>query len=264
VDAVETVHRRAWARDAFAVGERALAEETAVAFVYDGSSYAVMMATPKDLDDFAVGLTLTEGIVASLAEIESLEVLEEPVGIELRMRLQDARAKALTERRRYLTGPVGCGLCGIDSLAEAMRPTRAVGTGVQVTPEVILAAVDQVGDRQAINRQTRAVHAAGFADRNGQVVMVREDVGRHNALDKLIGGLARAGTDPVDGFLIVTSRLSVELVQKASVMGVALLVAVSAPTALAVRAAEGAGMTLVAVARRDGFEVFTRSDRVKG
>jgi FdhD protein len=264
VDAVATVRRRAWANDAFADGDRALAEETAVAFVYDGSSYAVMMATPKDLEDFAIGLTVTEGIVASPAEIESLEVLEEPVGIELRMRLADARAKALTQRRRYLTGPVGCGLCGIDSLAEAMRPARPVGTGISVAPEAILAAVDELGDRQAINRQTRAVHAAGFADRTGQIVLVREDVGRHNALDKLIGGLARARVDAADGFLIVTSRLSVELVQKAAMIGAALLVAVSAPTALAVRAAEGAGMTLVAVARRDGFEIFTRPDRVKG
>ena len=264
MDAVETVRRRAWAHEAFADGDRALAEETAVAFVYDGSSYAVMMATPRDLEDFAIGLTLTEGIVGSPAEIESLEVLEEPIGIELRMRLQDARAKALTERRRYLTGPVGCGLCGIDSLAEAMRPIKPVGTGIRVTPDAILAAVDQVGDRQAINRQTRAVHAAGFADRTGLVALVREDVGRHNALDKLIGALARAAVDPTDGFLVVTSRLSVELVQKAAMVGVTILVAVSAPTALAVRAAEGAGMTLVAVARRDGFEVFTRPDRVKG
>jgi FdhD protein len=264
VDAVETVHRTAFAGDAFADGERAIAEEAAVAFVYDGSSYAVMMATPRDLEDFAVGLTLTEGIVAAPAEIQSLEVLEEAIGVELRMRLADPRAKALTERRRYLTGPVGCGLCGIDSLAEAMRPVKPVGTGIVVTPKNILAALDQMGDAQAINRQTRAVHAAAFADPVGSVVAVREDIGRHNALDKLVGALARQGRTAEDGFILVTSRLSVELVQKASMAGATLLVAVSAPTALAVRAANTAGMTLVAVARRDGFEVFTHPQRIKG
>jgi FdhD protein len=263
VDAIRTVHRKAWKGDAFAEGERTIAEEAAVAFVYDGTSYAVMMATPKDLEDFAVGLTLTEGIVASPDEIESLEVLEEEIGIELRMRLAVERARALTERRRFLTGPVGCGLCGIDSLAEAMRPVKPVGTGIATTPDVILAALDQMGDGQALNRATRAVHAAAFADRKGTVVAVREDVGRHNALDKLVGALARAGTRARDGFLLVTSRLSVELVQKASMTGATILVAVSAPTALALRAAETAGITLVAVARRDGFEVFTHPERIR-
>jgi FdhD protein len=263
VDAVETVHRKAWAGNAFADGERAIAEETAVAFVYDGSSYAVMMATPDDLEDFAVGLTLSEGIVSDRSQIESLEIIDVEIGVELRMRLTGDRANALAERRRYLTGPVGCGLCGIDSLAEAMRPVRTVGAGAVTRPETILAALDTMGDAQAINRQTRAVHAAAFAEAAGNVVAVREDVGRHNALDKLIGALARGGIDASAGFILVTSRLSVELVQKAAMAGTPLLVAVSAPTALAVRAADKAGMTLVAVARRDGFEVFTHAHRIR-
>lgn len=263
MDAVETVRRKAWAANAFSDGARAIAEETAVAFVYQGSSYAVMMATPRDLEDFAVGLTLTEGIVGGLAEIESIEILEEKIGVELRIGIADPRAKVLAERRRYLTGPVGCGLCGIDSLSEAMRPVKAVGAGIVTCPQFILAALDQMGDAQVLNRQTRAVHAAAFARASGEVLAVREDIGRHNALDKLIGALARGGIDPADGFLLVTSRLSVELVQKAAAIGAPMLVAVSAPTALAVHSAEGAGITLVAVARRDGFEVFTRPERIK-
>jgi FdhD protein len=263
VDAVQTVRRKAWAAQAFAEGERAIAEETAVAFVYDGSSYAVMMATPRDLEDFAVGLTLTEGIVASKDEIEALEIVEEPIGIELRMRLTVPRGRALAERKRYLAGPVGCGLCGIDSIAEAIRPVKAVAGSLVTTPEIVLGALDAMGDAQAINRKTRAVHAAAFATRFGEVVAVREDVGRHNALDKLAGALARKGTDAGDGFLLVTSRLSVELVQKAAAIGTPMLVAVSAPTALAVRTAETAGMTLVAIARRDGFEVFTHPQRIR-
>jgi FdhD protein len=263
LDAVDTVRRKAWNGQAFREGERPIPEETAVAFVYDGSTYAVMMATPRDLEDFAVGLTLTEGIVSDKSEIESLEVIELEPGIELRMRLTGPRSKALAERRRFLTGPVGCGLCGIDSLAEAMRPVKPVGTGIVTTPDLILAALDQMGDSQAINRQTRAVHAAAFATAMGEVVAVREDVGRHNALDKLIGALARDDRDATEGIVLVTSRLSVELVQKASTAGATVLVAVSAPTALALRAAETAGMTVIAVARRDGFEVFCHPQRIR-
>jgi len=223
----------------------------------------VMMATPRDLEDFALGLTLTEGIVASKEEIEALEIVEEPIGIELRMRLAVPRGRALAERKRYLAGPVGCGLCGIDSLAEAVRPVKPVTAPLVTTPEVVLAALDTMGDAQTINRKTRAVHAAAFATRLGEVIAVREDVGRHNALDKLAGGLARQGIDARDGFLLVTSRLSVELVQKAATIGTPMLVAVSAPTALAVRTADAAGMTLVAIARRDGFEVFTHPQRIR-
>jgi FdhD protein len=204
VDAFQTVRRKAWAAEAFSEGERVIAEETAVAFVYDGSSYAVMMATPRDLEDFAVGLTLTEGIVADKDEIESIEVREEPIGIELRMRLTVPRGKALSERKRYLAGPVGCGLCGIDSLAEAVRPVKAVASGIVTTPQIVFGALDTMGDAQAINRQTRAVHAAAFATRVGEVVAVREDVGRHNALDKLAGALARQGTNARDGFEVFT------------------------------------------------------------
>jgi FdhD protein len=241
---------------------RAVPEETAVAFTYDGSSYAVMMATPSDLEDFAVGLSLTEGIVGHRGEIEELEIVEEEIGIELRMRLARPRSAALVARRRALTGPVGCGLCGIESLAEAIRPVPVVAGRQRVESRAIFSALEAVKSAQALNQQIHAVHAAGFWSEANGLVALREDVGRHNALDKLVGALARLNVPARDGLVVVTSRLSVELVQKAAVMGAPMLVAVSAPTALAVRTAHMAAMTIIAVARHDGFEVFTYPERL--
>lgn len=262
VNPVVTVRDIAWRDGKPAAARRAIPEETAVAFTYDGSTYAVMMATPADLEDFAVGFTLTEGIVADASEIASLEVIEEAAGIELRMRLAGGRGEALADRRRRLAGPVGCGLCGIESLDQAMRMVPPVGAGRPVPPAAILAAIAATADGQHLNRETRAVHAAAFHKPSAGLVALREDVGRHNALDKLAGALARLNETAAGGFVVVTSRLSVELVQKAAMIGAPLLIAVSAPTALAVRTAETAGITLVAVARPDGFEVFTRPERI--
>jgi len=242
--------------------ERAVPEEVAIAFTYDGGSHAVMMATPCDLEDMAVGFTLTEGIVADAAEIRDLQVITEDAGIELRMWLSEPRAAALRDRRRHIAGPTGCGLCGIESLSEAMRPVAAVSGGLVLTPDEIMAAVQTLAPLQALNRETHAVHAAAFWRRGDGIVLIREDVGRHNALDKLVGALARAGVSGADGILLLTSRVSVEMVQKAAVAGLPVLVAISAPTALAVRTAEAAGITLAAVARRDGFEVFAHPHRI--
>jgi FdhD protein len=251
-----------WRGGTAVAGTRTVAEETPISFTYDGSSYAVMMATPGDLEDFAIGLSLTEGIIGNRGEIESLEIVEEDIGIELRMRLAGPRGAALAERRRMLTGPVGCGLCGIESLAEAVRPVPAVSGGIVTRPADIFTALDAVQAAQGLNRQTHAVHAAAFWMPESGLVALREDVGRHNALDKLIGALVRADGSAADGVIVVTSRLSVELVQKAAMAGAPVLVAVSAPTALALRTAEAAGITVVAVARSDGFEVFTHSERM--
>ncbi len=245
-----------------AAGERAVPGEMPVALVYDGGAHAVMMATPTDLEDFAVGFSLSEGIVSSAAAIRSIEVVERPEGIELRMWLDGADATVLSERRRRIAGPTGCGLCGVESLAEALRPVAMVGAGIAVAPADIMAAMEALTPRQVLNRETHAVHAAAFWRPRDGILHVREDVGRHNALDKLVGGLARAGIDGAGGVLLLTSRVSVEMVQKAAVAGIATLAAVSVPTALAIRTAESAGMTLVAVARRDGFEIFTRPDRI--
>ena len=243
-----------WRREGAADGKRLMPEETAIAFTYDGGSYAVMMATPQNLDDFALGFSFTEGLVASPADIRHLEVIEHDTGIELRMWLAEPRAAALSERRRHLAGPTGCGLCGIESLDEAVRPLRRVGDGGVFAPAEIMRALDTLAPRQELNRQTRAVHAAAFWRPEAGLVAVREDVGRHNALDKLAGALVRDGR-PVDGgMVLLTSRVSVEMVQKTAAIGAPLIVAVSAPTALAMRTAESAGITLVAVARSDGFE----------
>jgi FdhD protein len=251
-----------WRHQGITDGTRIIPEETAVAFTYDGGSYAVMMATPQHLDDFAVGFSLTEGVVSSPTDIRQLDIVEHEAGIELRMWLTDPRAAALSERRRYLAGPTGCGLCGIESLDEAVRPTSRVRDEQTFTPAEIMRALEALPARQELNRQTRAVHAAAFWRPDVGLVAVREDVGRHNALDKLAGALARAQVSGHNGMVLLTSRVSVEMVQKTAAIGSPLIVAVSAPTALALRTAAAAGITLVGVARSDGFEVFTHPQRV--
>lgn len=252
-----------WRNQGVAEGQRVVPEETAVSFTYDGGSYAVMMATPQNLEDFAVGFSITEGVAASPADIRQLDIVEHDSGIELRMWLNEPRAQALSERRRYLAGPTGCGLCGIDSLDEAVRTPARVRDGQTFASADIMQALELLPPLQSLNRQTRAVHAAAFWHPDNGIVAVREDVGRHNALDKLAGALVRESMAVSGGMVLLTSRVSVEMVQKTAAIGAPLIAAVSAPTALAVRTAETAGITLVAVARSDGFEVFTHGQRIK-
>jgi FdhD protein len=238
---------------------RELPEETAIAMVYEGSTQAVMMASPADLGDFAVGFSLSERIVDRPGEIESLEVAAHQNGIELRMWLSKGRSGALTRRRRFVAGPVGCGLCGIDSLDEALRPLPSVTARSPVlTTADVEAAAAALANWQPLHDRTRAVHAAAFYRPGEGILAAREDVGRHNALDKLIGALALDGVDASTGAVVLTSRVSVEMVQKSVLAGAPVVIAVSAPTAHAVRLAEGAGMTLVGLARGGGFEVFTQ------
>jgi FdhD protein len=241
---------------------RDVPEETPLALTFARETYAVMMGTPADLEDFAVGFSLTEGIIRGAGEIAHLEVLEHEHGIELRMDLAEPRLAALTARRRRILGPTGCGLCGIDSLAEAARPPRAVPRGGHVSAAAIAEAMRAIEPLQALNHATHGVHAAALWLPGPGVVLLREDVGRHNALDKLVGAAARQHLDASEGMVLLTSRVSIEMVQKAAVLGVQVLVAVSAPTAHAVRLAEAADMTLVAIARRDGFEIFTGAERI--
>jgi FdhD protein len=221
-----------------------------------------MLASPLDLQDFAIGFSLSEGIVASAADITTFEIVELPAGIECRMDLAPSRRAALETRRRRIAGPAGCGLCGMDSLAEAIRPPRKVTSNLTVTPAQMTAAMARLPALQSLNAATRAVHAAGFYNPATDAILVREDVGRHNALDKLIGALHCAGTDPAEGVVLLTSRVSIELVQKAAMLGAGILAAVSVPSARAVRDADAAGITLIAVARDDGFEIFTHPQRV--
>jgi FdhD protein len=252
-----------WRRAGVTVGQRLVPEETAVAFSYDGGTYAVMMATPQDLGDFALGFSLTEGIVATAADIRQLDVVEFAAGVELRMWLAEPHAAALSERRRHVAGPTGCGLCGIESLEEAVRALPRVADETTFTPDEIMLALETLIPRQELNRQTRAVHAAAFWRADAGLVALREDVGRHNALDKLAGALANSAVSARGGMVLLTSRVSVEMVQKTAIVGAPLIVAVSAPTALAIRTAEAAGITLAAIARGDGFELFTHPHRIK-
>lgn len=240
-------------------------EETPVALTYNRVSHAVMMATPADLADFALGFTLNERIVEDASEIEEIEIVPAPRGaVELRLWITPERMAALDHRRRNLTGAMGCGLCGLDSLEEAMRPLPSVSSHFIPSVADITAAVASLYPAQALSQKTRAMHAAGFWRQGAGLVAIREDVGRHNALDKLAGALRSMGENPAEGLLVMTSRVSIELIQKAAVMGVPVLIAVSAPTLLAIREAEAIGMVLIGIARDDGFEVFTGQDRILG
>jgi len=244
-------------------GERFVPEETPVAFSYAGSTHAVMMATPADLEDFAVGFSLTEGIVSDPSEIEAVEIVAEDKGIDLQIGLADAQSAALTARRRHMAGPVGCGLCGIESIDEAVRVTPSVrSSSLTLSEDEVVEAVRLLNGQQPLHMTTRAVHGAGFYVPGKGLVAVREDVGRHNALDKLVGAARRAGHAGAAGAVVVTSRVSVEMVQKTAIIGSPFVIAISAPTALAIRTAQEAGMTLIALVRGDEFEIFTGVERV--
>jgi FdhD protein len=259
---VQAIDREIWRDGSAGDGTRLIPEETPLAVTYNGGAYAVMMGTPQNLEDFAIGFSKSEGIVASADDIQSLEVVRLDDGIELRMWLAHDNAARISERRRHIAGPTGCGICGVDSIAQALRPAAVVPHGRTFTPADVMTAMQGIAPLQAINRQTRAVHAAAFWSPVRGLVALREDVGRHNALDKLAGALARSRTAAGDGMVLLTSRVSVEMVQKTATIGAPVMVAVSAPTALAVRTAEAAGITLIAVARQDGFEVFTHGGRI--
>jgi FdhD protein len=244
-----------------------VAEEVPVALVYNGESHVVMMATPQDLEDFGLGFSLSEDVIAKADELEALEVFELPDasasgGYELRMRIPEARHAALTSRRRNLVGRTGCGLCGAEDLAGAIRSPRRVGAGLVVEAEAIRRALAALRRHQPINAATGATHAAGWATAEGEVVLAREDVGRHNALDKLIGALVRERLEPARGFAVVTSRASYEMALKAAMAGIPLLAAISAPTVHAIRVAEEAGLTLIGYGRGDSFVVYACPARV--
>jgi FdhD protein len=234
----------------------ALAEEVPVALEYNGISYAVMMATPADLEEFALGFSISEGIIASAAECYGVDIDQGPAGITAHIDIASAAFARLKARRRSMSGRTGCGLCGVDSLAQVLRPLASMAPGRALSAGAIRRALAGVKQMQPLNRITGATHAALWCDTTGALHAGFEDVGRHNALDKLIGALAHSRAELADGFALITSRASVEMVQKAATAGIPALVAMSAPTALAVRTAQECGMTLVAFARGDDFVVY--------
>ncbi len=262
--AIRTAERyRAGAWDSV---ERALPEETPVVIVANGRPFAAVMATPADLEDLVAGFAVTEGLVEDFAEIGRIVCRAVDEGFEAEIAIPEARAAKLEDRRRAFAARTSCSLCGMEGLDMllARRPARAGSAAAPgVAPEAILAAMAALPAAQTLNAQTRAVHAAGWADDTGRLKALREDVGRHNALDKLIGGLLRDGAAPGAGFVCLTSRCSIEMVLKAAAVGVTVLAAASSPTALAVRAAEAAGVALVACVKADALEVYAGRERLE-
>jgi FdhD protein len=241
-------------------GARDLPTEVAVALSYNGSTHAVMMATPADLQDFALGFTLGEGI-AQADEIERIDVVETALGMDLQIWLTEGAAARQVQRRRSMAGPVGCGLCGLESLEEATRAAASVAGRMTLSPAQVMAAVAELPRHQPLHDLTRAAHCAALWS-GARVLLAREDVGRHNAVDKAVGAARVAGLDPQTAALVLTSRVSIDLVQKACMAGFPVLVAVSAPTAAAVKMADAAGLTLIANARPDGFDCYTHPHRL--
>ncbi|MBP8812559.1 MAG: formate dehydrogenase accessory sulfurtransferase FdhD [Laribacter sp.] len=237
-----------------------VAAEVPVALVFNGISHAVMMCTPEDLEDFATGFSLSEGIVPELSALYDIEVVPVVSGIEVRIELAAGCFSALKDRRRQLSGRTGCGLCGVESLQQAIRPVRPVPRQLKISQGALLAAMAGLPARQVLARETGATHAAAWCAPDGQILAVREDVGRHVALDKLIGMRARQGWS--DGFVIVTSRASYEMVHKVAEVGVELLAAISAPTALAVDLAHAAGLTLAGFVRGERAVVYAGAGRL--
>lgn len=255
-------HALHFADGAGAMREEWVIDEIPVALLYNGLSFAVMMTTPADLEDFALGFAICEGIVANPEEFSLVDVVHSEHGIALHAAIPQSRFDAIENRQRTLEGRSGCGLCGTSSLQTALQPVRTVGSGPRLSTAHIHAGLAQLSQQQPLNARSGGVHAAGFVHADG--LLVREDVGRHNALDKLAGAMLRTTpqTDPNDGFLAITSRASYEIVHKAANAGIAVIAAMSAPTDLAIRQAEAAGITLIAFARDARMNVYSGRERL--
>lgn len=251
-----------WASGVLTRTAETVAEEVPVALVYNGISHAVMLATPLELEDFALGFSLSECIVGHRGEIHDLEIFERDNGIEVHMELSGERAHALKAHRRSLAGRTGCGLCGTESLDQLAKRVAAVESSAVLTSGALPRAMSELQQQQHLFQLTGAVHAAAWCDFSGRIDRVREDVGRHNALDKLIGSLAAQGQPFDSGFVLMTSRASYEIVQKAAAVGIAVVAAISAPTGMAVRVAEESGVTLIGFARGERHCVYSHPERV--
>jgi len=234
---------------------RAIAEETPVSFLFGGVPYAVMMASPADIEDFVYGFALTEGLIERPEDIRGLEISQQGHGLAVDIRLAPEKMSGHLARRRAIEGRSSCGLCGVES-ADMLPQARRVAPTAPIEAHAVFMALRHLSANQPLNAATRAVHAAAFCARDGAILVAREDVGRHNALDKCVGAALRGRLDPRDGFVVVTSRASFEMVEKTAFFGAPLLAAISAPTSLAIARAEALGLTLAAVARSDSFAVF--------
>lgn len=243
-------------------GERLLAVETPLSITYGGMPFAVMMVSPADLEDFVTGFSLTEGIVESRDDLRGISVERLDDAIKVDVSLAPARMHHHLARARTMAGRTGCGVCGISDLAALPRRHAPLAGALAISPAAIERALHEVDGAQALDRVTRAMHAAAWCSADGEILCVREDVGRHNALDKLIGALLREGVPPDAGFVLITSRASFEMVEKTAMFGASCLVAISAPTSLAVARAKAHGITLVGVARKDGASVFNGVEAV--
>jgi len=239
-----------------------IAEEVPISLVYNGLPYVVMLATPTDLEEFALGFSITEGIIKTPQELLSARIYNRSNGIEVQLKIPDQRFQCLADKGRNLTGRTGCGLCGASTLRQAIRQPKPVKGGLTLSAAELRSALMDIKQHQKLNQLTGAVHAAAWTAPGQGILYIREDVGRHNALDKLIGFLLRSGKDLTAGFVIVTSRASYEMVQKTAWVGITLLVAVSAPTGLAIRLADEAGLTLIGFARDDQHVVYTHPQRL--
>lgn len=253
---------RRWVDGTEAEAEERIAEEVPVVLAYNGVAHVVMMTTPSDLEDFALGFSMTEELIRSPDELLDVQVVRFGQGIEVQLRVSREREAEIAERSRRLSGRTGCGICGADSIAAVLRQPHEVPAGPAIAVMAIHRAMDELATRQTLNRQAGTLHAAGWATLAGGIVLAREDVGRHNALDKLIGALFRERQDPGVGFIVLTSRASFEMVQKAVVFGAPLVASISGPTGLAVRVAEQAGLTLVGFTRPGRHTVYTHAERL--
>lgn len=264
-DLAAEVHR---ATDAVRIDEEAasavveqIAEEAPIALVYNGVPHVVVMASPANLEDLALGFSLSEGVIESAAELGGMEIVPEQTGYSIYLSVPPERVEVIAQRRRNMTARTGCGVCGAETIEQAMRDVPKVIGVLRVTRRAIVDAMKQLPSLQTLNAATGATHAAAWAALDGQLQLVREDVGRHNALDKLIGALAAGGTNTAQGFAVITSRASYEMVQKAAMAGIGLLAAVSAPTALAVRIARESGVTLAGFVRGERCMVYADEGR---
>ncbi|MDD2760820.1 MAG: formate dehydrogenase accessory sulfurtransferase FdhD [Methylomonas sp.] len=252
-----------WRGSAHQFKEDVVAEEVPVVLVYNTIPHVVMLTTPLNLEDFALGFSLTEGIIGHPAELQSVRVVQRSKGVEVRMTIPEQRQVNISGKGRNMTGRTGCGLCGASTLEQAIRKPNPVGQGLPLDAQFLCKAMQEMPGKQTLNQMTGAVHAAAWLDPERGLIAVREDVGRHNALDKLIGSLAKSGCNFDQGWLLVTSRASYEMVQKAASVGITLLAAISAPTGLAIQLAEECGLTLVGFTRNDNHTIYTHPHRLQ-